>query len=453
MSDQKNGWNTDLHPWCVPCSRRCSWQPPGVFDFPCVPSRRCGAAPPASPQWPSGNSPGNSMQQPHVTCVMILQSVIPTQNGTQGCNQLNQNEPERMDMICEILIMPAHGDWHRERKSPRTWTWNRNFSWLNRTFQTLAMISTASSHLVLSNLGPCLKFTDEVAHFQQKKPIALDLQENLEALGILEFHGVPGVQCRAFMSCCFIGLKIFKQRLNTRKKRRWTDLTYCSLFRLCQLTRQVGRAQCFSNCWIYNKRSTHRPPLLSCTSHWLSISNTLYPVYPCLAGPFPKPPSDPNQVSILRRSHGLLVSITEAGEMRLELAQFVCWTCQGSSEPLHWWADARSLQGSLQEVVVPLYSCMMSHGLNPSWNTKHSMPGNWRMEIDMLPGTREANCEQRSELWQINFTNLPWSKQQQTCPRNEFVSKHVKAQLWNSHNVFPTGWGLPTLPACRRPHR
>jgi hypothetical protein len=42
--------------------------------------------------------------------VMILQSVIRTQNGTQGSDQLNQNEPERMDMICEILIMPAHAD-------------------------------------------------------------------------------------------------------------------------------------------------------------------------------------------------------------------------------------------------------------------------------------------------------------------------------------------------------
>jgi hypothetical protein len=60
------------------------------------------------------------------------------------------------------------------------------------------MITTASSPLVLSNLGPCLKFTDEVAHFQQKKPIALDLQENLEALGILEFQGSnAGLSCLA----------------------------------------------------------------------------------------------------------------------------------------------------------------------------------------------------------------------------------------------------------------
>ena len=47
-------------------------------------------------------------------------------------------------------------------------------------------------------------------------------------------------------------------------------------------------------------------------------------VHPFPTGPFPEPPSDPKQVSILRRPDGLLVSIAESGEMRLELTQFVC---------------------------------------------------------------------------------------------------------------------------------
>ena len=45
---------------------------------------------------------------------------------------------------------------------------------------------------------------------------------------------------------------------------------------------------------------------------------------PFIPGPFPEPPSDPNQVSIFRRPDGLLVSITESCEMRLGVAQFVC---------------------------------------------------------------------------------------------------------------------------------
>ena len=46
--------------------------------------------------------------------------------------------------------------------------------------------------VLLPNLRPRLELADEVAHFQQEKPVALGLQEDLEALGILEFQGSNG---------------------------------------------------------------------------------------------------------------------------------------------------------------------------------------------------------------------------------------------------------------------
>ena len=95
------------------------------------------------------------------------------------------------------------------------------------------------------------------------------------------------------------------------------------LFRLCQLTQQLGWAQCFQIVEFTTKgqhKGLARPDLVAVFMHLEPAAG----FQPFIPGPFPEPPSDPNQVSIFRRPDGLLVSIAESGEMRLELTQFVC---------------------------------------------------------------------------------------------------------------------------------